>query len=419
MADNQTPWMMFRNELTSFLGGDAGQFNGLQTDTGVLPALWDDPNFGTWLGLETAGEIPVWGPLYNPQPGNHVEDAYHTFLTNIDAPAQDEAAADEAKRLSGKLNDALAAVNNLRLTIGPKWAIFNASQVNIPPEFQLSFADWFVSQIAPQLSVLQAQYDNVAANWVAASNKAGGGFQTLAQALIDYNNPAPGFQIDAKDNNGATLRYRVWSLLPDLKQFITEAQAGNGTALDLDINTHTQTTDSTHSSFNFTVGFNIGFFGLSGGGGHDRTTVDTHTQDFSMKFSAPAFTGIRVSPGPWFHQNVIQEFKNGPFIPGGPFGPGKALFFGPTGTYSLQKSIIYVAWHPTVTATLDQQAYSSCKTSYTGSGSLSIGPFTFGGGAGGSQDHAEFSDSTRTIKITSGSPHPQILATRSIVMPGN
>ena len=422
MPDNQTPWMMFRNELASFLvggGGDVGRFSGLQTDTGVLPALWDDPNFGLWLGLQTAREIPHWGPIYQPAPGNHVEDAYHTFLTNIDAPAQDEAAADEAKRLSGKLNEALVAVNDLRVTVGPKWAIFNASQANIPPEFQLSFANWFTSQIGPQLSVLQAQYDNIAANWVAASNRAGGGYQTLAQALIDYNNPAPGFQIDAKDNNGATLRYRVWSLLPNLGQFITEAQAGNGTALNININTHTETTDSTHSSWNFNVGFNLGFFGLGGGGGHERTTVDTHTEDFSMTFFAPAFTGITVSPGPWFHQNVIQQFKNGPFIPEGPFGPGRAVFFGETGTYSLQKTIIYVAWQPRVTATVDEQTYSSVKTSWNASGGLSIGPFSFGGGAGGAHDHADFTDNTRTISMTSGSPHPQILATLSMVMPGN
>jgi len=417
MPDNQTPWMMFRNELASFLlgGGDPGQFSGLQIDTGLQPALWDDPQFGTWLSFQTADQIPLWGPTYRPSPSS-IEEAYHSFITNIDAPAQDQGAADRAKELSDKLFQAKKDYTDYFKTIGPSWATFNLAQQGLPPDFQLSFEQWFALDPGPHLSVLQAQYDNIAADWVAASNKAGGGFQTLAQALLDFDNLA--FQIDATDNFGAKLKHRVWTLLPDLGQFIAEAEAGNGTALEITIDTHTATSDTTHSQWDFNAGFDIGFFGIGGGGGEQRTTVDTTQADFSMKFSAASFTGITVNPGDWYHQNVVEEFKNGPFIPQGPFGPGKAVFFGPTGTFRLLKSIIYVAWQPKITATLDVQTFHEVKTSWDAGGSLQIGPFSFGGGAGGSDDHSEFNEQTRQFTLASGSHHPQIMATLDIVMPG-
>jgi hypothetical protein len=420
MPDNQTPWMMFRNELASFLlgqgGGDPGQFSGLQIDTGLLPALWDDPKSGRWVSFQTANEIPLWGSAYRPSP-NRIEDAYHSFVTNIDAPAQDQGAADHAKELSARLFQARKDSTDFFKTIGPNWASFNAAQQGLPPDFQMSFREWFATDPGPQLSILEAQYNNIAADWVAASNKAGGGFQTLAQAVIDFDNPA--FQTDATDTFGATLKYREWTLLQDLGQFITEAKAGNGTALEIAIDTHTTTTDTSHSQWDFNVGFDFGFFGIGGGGGEKRTTVDTSQADFSMNFKAPAFTGITVSPGAWYHQNVVEEFKDGPFIQQGPFGPGRAVFFGPNGTFALLKSIIYVAWQPQVTATLDEQTFHEVSTSWDASGSLSIGPFSFGGGAGGSDDHAEFNAQNRTISLKSGSQHPQIMATLSIVMPGN
>jgi hypothetical protein len=421
MPNNQTPWMMFRNELASFLqgqqgNGDPGQFSGLQVDTGLLPALWDDPAFGTWLSFKTANEIPLWGPAYRQSP-NRIEDAYQAFITNIDAPAQDQGAADQAKALSDKFVQAQKAYTDFYSTIGPSWGTFNASQQDLPPDFQLSFAQWFAQDPAPHLSMLQMQKDDIAADWVAASNKAGGGFQTLAQAALDFDNLA--FQADAKDTFGATLKYREWTLLPALSQFISEAKAGQGTALEIAIDTHTSTADTTHSQWDFNVGFDLGFFGIGGGDGRQRTTVDTTQQDFTMDFKAGAFTGITVSPGAWYHQNVVEEFKNGPFIQQGPFGPGHAVFFGPSGTFALLKSVIYVAWQPQVTATLDQQAFDEVKTSWAAGSSLSIGPFSFGGGAGGSHDHAEFNDQNRHISLTSGSLHPQIMATLCVVMPGN
>jgi hypothetical protein len=71
---------------------------------------------------------------------------------------------------------------------------------------------------------------------------------------------------------------------------------------------------------------------------------------------------------------VVKQFKNGPFIPNGPFGPGKAVFFGPDGTFSLEKTIVYVAYQPSVTATVDEHTYSRMKDSWKANAHISIGP---------------------------------------------
>ena len=413
---------MFRSELASFLGAAANptQFQGLQIPAFPIEVLWDQPQWGKWLSFRDADNIPLWGPVFQDSPANRVVDAYGLFLTSIDAPAQDPAAAQEAADLGVRLADAAEGISNARSRLGRAWRRFDRDQADLPEEFQLSFEQWFAQDWGQRLAVLQNNYDNIAVQWVSAANRAGGGWQQLAQAVLAYNNPA--FQVQLENLDGAKLAYRTWSLVPPLEDFIAEAKANQGTSLTIAINRSTSTTDITSSSWDVSTGLSIGIFGLSASGGHERTTVDATSQDFQMTFSTKAFTGIRIAPGGWFNQNVVLQFQNGPFIPTSIVGQGRARFFGPPDgvpvLFNLVRTVVYVAWQPQVSCKLDQTAFTSVHDSWNAGGGLSIGPFSFGGGISGSSDTAQFDATNRTFTITSASPHPQIVAVRSTVMPG-
>ncbi len=230
--------------------------------------------------------------------------------------------------------------------------------------------------------------------------------------MQDYNNPA--FQVEAKDTNGIKLSYRTWNLVPRLTDFIQEAQAGQGTSLNLQINARTATSDVTKWGTEGSVSLNQGFVGVGSGDSLTRVTVDTTTQNFVMSFSSKAFTGIKITAGQWFHQNVVLQFQNGPFIASGPFGPGKAVFFGPIGTFNLMASTLYVAYQPSVTATLDSTAYSQVQQGWNTGARIAVGPFSFG-----STDNVTFTDTNQTVTMTNNSSHPQLIAVNCTIMPGS
>jgi hypothetical protein len=412
------PWAMLQAELLRFLSatGNPAQFNGLQIVPVPSDALWDNPNWGTWLGFETANNIPSWGPVYKPSAGNRVTDAYFAFLTNIDAPAQDNDAATQVKGLGAQLTAALEQITNAQQQLVLVWKAFSEAQQLLPPQLRQDFNDWFAQNGTQVLAPLENTYQNLVALWVVAANRAGGGYASLGQAMTDYNNAT--FQVRATDTNGTMLSYRTWNLIPRLADFISMAEAGQGTALSLQIDTHTDTTNTTALSMweaDSNAAFNTGFLAVGNQNSFERFTVDTSTQDFAISFSAKAFTGIQVTSGQWFNQNVVLQFQKGPFIPGGPFGPGKAVFFGPNGTFNLMIDTLYVMYQPTIAATVDATTYSRIQHGWDAGLRIALGPFLFSSEL---SDVATFTDTNRTITMISHSPHPQLIAVNCTVMPG-
>ncbi len=416
MADNAVAWEMLEAELVGLLSNDPTQFRGLQMVSLPIDALWNNLDWGLWLSFETADNIPLWGPVYQASVGNHITDAYLAFLTNIDASALDNDAANETKNLGPQLSAAHDELQKARKQISVEWSDFNNRQKNLPPQSQQNFDTWFTQFWGQKMNVLQNNYQSLADQWVAAANKAGGDYQVLAQAMQDYNNPD--FQFQVKDLGGATQPYRMWNLTPFLGDFVSEAQAGRGSAFSLKINNQSDTSSVTSWGGSTDSNLDLGLIGIGAGENFQRTSVDTSSQNFAIAFSAKSFTGIQIMAGQWFHQNVVIQFQNGPFIASGPFGPGKAVFFGPTGTFNLAKTTVYVAYQPSIVAAVDPAAYSQVKQAWNAGQHVAIGPFSFGGGRSSASDQAIFDDTNQTMTFASSSPHPQIIAVNCTILPG-
>jgi hypothetical protein len=399
-TDNTAPWVMLQTELINFLGGtgDPTQFSGLQMVLTPFYALWDNPIWGLWQGFEIADTIPAWGPVYKPSSDHRVTNAYFLFLNSIDAPAQDKDASNQVKQLREPMSTSLDNIQKVRKQLVTEWKNFNVSQPG-----QQQFNQWFTQNWEQKLNEVEGNYERIATQWIVAANKAGGGYPLLAAALSDYDNPT--FQIQATDNFGAILPYRTWSLQPRLADFIALAQAEQGTMLTLQITANTSTTTLIQS------GFNVGFLGIGSGDASQRVAIDTRAQDFLISFSAKSFSGIQVSPGPWFHQDVVLRFKNGPFTT-------NTSFFGSEGVFNLMINTLYVAYQPSIIATLDAAAYTTMKEGWNTGQDVSIGPFLFSSGPE-SADNVNFNDQTRTVTLISNSPHPQLVAVDCNIMPNS
>src|SRR5207245_7181860 len=116
----------------------------------------------------------------------------------------------------------------------------------------------------------------------------------------------------------------------------------------------------------------------------------------------PYISSISNNTSQWFNGNMWKRYKDCPINP-------TSTFFGPDGILALVKSVVYVAYQPEVTATLEESQYKRIRTSWHANAKISIGPFSFGGGGGASADTATFDDATRTVRMTSKSPHPHIM----------
>jgi hypothetical protein len=420
-AANATPWEMLRNEFESFLSGQGGgeSLAGLQMVTTPMDAVWDNATYGTWLAWETwANNIPVWGPTYQPSAGNRVTDAYIQVLNNIDVPdvADPEAKkkADLLRQEMDKLND---EIGTLQDQLGAAWMKFDAGQKGLPPNRRTTFDTWYAQHYGAKIAGLTTQMNGLMGDFASASNKAGGGYQSVGQAILNFNNPA--FQMPETDQSGAQLSYRTWSLQPELKDWIAEAKQGKVSTLSLTINTHTKTQSTTQWGASAKAGFLYGIFSFGGSGSGTHLNVDTSETDFSMTWAAKGFTAVRIAAGQWYSQQVLQTFKNGPWLKDGPFGSGAAQPYGDKGTFALQPVVIYIAYQPSVTATVDQKTYSEVKTTWQAGLEIGIGPFTFGGTTEGSKDDARWDDAKRSFTITSASEHPQVIAVLNNLMPGN
>jgi hypothetical protein len=420
--DNSTPWQMLRNQLESYISGQAAgtTLDGLQIVTTPMIATWDNPTYGTWDAWQNwANNIPIWGDMYQPSTGNSASDAYFQILTNVNVPdANDTTAAAQAQELSQMMSGLQKKIGQAQTEMFQQWNTFNQSQQSVPPQFQTTFGTWYAQNYAATISPLQSQMSNLASQFAAASNKAGGGYQLLGRAHSDYNNAA--YQANETTNTGASMAFRTWSLLPDIQSWLKDAKKGKGTALSLSISTSTKTDSATTFSAGASAGFSYGIFSLKiPGGGYNRQTVDTTASNFGMQWKAKSFTSIRISAGQWYSQQVLQTFKSGPWIPSGPLGPGKQTPYGPNGVYSLQPSVIYVAYQPSVAATLDQQSYDFLKTGWEGGLEIGIGPFSFGGKSSSTQSTATWNDANRSVSLQDTSEHAQVVAVLSTVMPGN
>jgi hypothetical protein len=409
MADNA--WAMFRNELLNFLGGDPAQFTGLQIVSDPPSLEWDNLTYGEFDSFNFANTIPVWDANWPPQlyksSNNHVDSEYINFIHNINAPAQDPEAAKQAAALTDQLIAARKKIDQTRIELGKEWKTVNDGQKDLPPELQITVEDWYAQNAGPTLSEMQTNLDGLLAQWIHFANKAAGGFASLAHADDDFKLSTK----DLKDRNGFPYPgMHSWNIVPPLADFVNQAKADQAPVLNMTVKTGSSTTDTTSWGVGGSASIDVGFFGVDVGGSYDRTSTNTTTQDFKMTFSSKGFMPIQIMAGPWFHQDVLIQFKNGPFIL-------PTQYFGSGGALNLIAVTAYVAYQPIVDVTLDQSTFTRLQTAWEVHTEVAIGPFSFGGSAHGSSDEATFKPESRTIHFGGQSPFAQLVALACNIMP--
>ena len=162
-------------------------------------------------------------------------------------------------------------------------------------------------------------------------------------------------------------------------------------------------TASQFSSFGWSAGMDASLFGdffsFFGSGSASGSNIKSAWQstNFSLQVSYTGLQTFPITPGSWFQQSFITNYKNSLY-------PNAPQFFGENGSLSLMPYELIIGFEPKIQLTLDNQDYQDFKSAYqaNASASIGIGPFRIGTASFstyGSKEDAAFNDSTSTITI--------------------
>jgi len=195
---------------------------------------------------------------------------------------------------------------------------------------------------------------------------------------------------------------------------------GTQGAFTVGLNSSDQSADFKKSWAGGSAGIQTPFWGVSGGGGWEKSDIFNQDSSIAVKVSVQSSTRVKVNPGDWYDGGFMSELAKStqgptgqgytivaPWVAKG--GQGSSSLFGQYGIAGTRVAELVLAYKPSFEIAMSANTYQQNKQKFEASGGLRIGPFTFGGEGG----HAsEFSKSTAKANTFSGgstSENPQII----------
>ena len=415
-APVDTAWEMFLLELEKKIAGTDRHIPGLQILSVPKIADWNHSRWGSYRKWLLANQLPRWGNTYQATQRS-VADGYYTFITNLDIPLTDPVAQQRANDARKLLADSQIEYDDKTIDMVNAWVEFDRAQQALPSQRRKKFDDWYSIRYAEQFGLLEQRLDLLRQDYSHWFNVAHGGNAVLADVLSRWSNNDFIREIEIEDQSSAKRKLRTYTISPDLTEWIEQSKRGEGSVWSFSLSKtsyrrHTEETRMGASGFYWG-----GFWAVRVGGSYEKYSVDTQYDHFSIGFRAKNIGVFTIQPDQWMKPTVIQAYKNGPWVPGGPVARGTTTLFGSDGVLNLLPTTVVVAFQPEVRATLKSEDYHYAKTTYRGGGSLCIGPFGFGANYTRTVEDVAFDDETQTVTAKNTTDMPQIIAVVNSVMP--
>jgi len=152
-----------------------------------------------------------------------------------------------------------------------------------------------------------------------------------------------------------------------------------------------------------------GFFGGSASG--SRHSIDLNAENTHFRYAPYSFAIVPISRGNWYSGVLVDQFACGPFKEGAPVD--NAALFGEKGRLNLVPVAVLVTYRPTIEVKLATTDYHYLHEEASGGGSVSVGPFSFGGSHSGSSETITWDEPNSTVTVENKqdvAPPPQIIA---------
>ena len=222
--------------------------------------------------------------------------------------------------------------------------------------------------------------------------------------------PAPAGWTKVPDGSGILRWQPVWSVDNNGRDWRAALTDGSAGAFALTLDSSDKSSDFKHSWASGKAGISTPFWGVSGGGGWDKTDIFNADSGVKISVKVESATRVAVTPGSWYPGGFLSQLAKAQQGPNGqgytiipPWeaqgGEGSSSLFGPYGLASARISELIVVYKPSFEITMSANTYQQNKQKFEASGGLRIGPFTFGGSGG---HESEFTRSTAKLNTFSG-----------------
>lgn len=231
---------------------------------------------------------------------------------------------------------------------------------------------------------------------------------------------APIGWIKVKDGTGMLRfqpEYKIDTTGGDWRAALTQGSQG---AFAISLSASDNSADFKKSWAGGSAGIQTPFWGVSGGGGWEKSDIFNQDASTTVKVSMQSSTRVKVNPGDWYDGGFMSQLAKAtqgptgqgytitaPWVAKG--GQGSSSLFGQYGLAGSRVAELVLGFKPSFEITMGANTYQQNKQKFEASGGLRIGPFTFGGSGG---HESEFTKSTAKMNTFSGgstSENPQII----------
>jgi hypothetical protein len=412
---DQQAWEAVNNKLIGKIQSvDANllQTYAIQLTSTPVYAMWDQGDNGRWEFLNVADQVPKWGPTWLPS-GRRFSQEYLKFATAVAIRTRTDV---KAKDLDAK-NNAYLALSKLRNAalrdLLDERDAYTKKQLTAKKTV-MEYSDWVnnYSVNGPKWISLDAQLETAYTAW---SNL----LSPEEQSLGVFKKAMTTFQPDPeKDTVKREKRYPYNYAVASLGQIkIDGDKAWTDHTPVFTFNSSSDTKHRAEERTSWGASASYGsFFSILKAGANAQSehySLDISNQATSFTYAAYGFGFIAIEPGGWYSGALVSAYKDKTraFLPQSPVA--FETLWGPTGSLNLQPIGVIVAYRPQITAHMSSSMLKQVKDTLTIGGSVSWGPFSFGGNYTKTSETLDTHAEEGSITISSTSPFPYVIAVMS------
>jgi hypothetical protein len=399
---------MFQAALTAQIAPGGGELAGLQIPGIPTAADWSEPQFGQFNMWAFCDMLPPWGPNYIPS-NSRLSDGYKLFLNNLELPQPNDADHRRAQDALKKLVKASDDLQSALADVSADWRAFDRRQQSGGPAPRVSYQDWYNQVEQARIDRARGEVDYWRRVAKSFAQRSGQGFGLAVDAIDAFGSTAA-FR-NAMSPAGDSIPMRPCDIRPSLTTFITEGKdnvaQNRAAAFTISMNSSSGTTHEENTAWGARASW-FGFFGA--GASRSVHQLDTHSNQFSLTFSARHFRMFSVRLRDWFSATAVNTYANGPFVVNGEIAQQRVHLFHDKGVLRLAPAAVAVAYQPSVTIKLSAANYQEIKSDINAGGGFSIGPFGFGASYHKATSDIKFDDANNTITAADNTETPQIVA---------
>lgn len=380
-----------------------------------------DPTIDWWFDAAGAGAmsaralnivntVPQWSPVGSYSPGaSSVFDSYIQVLQHVDPtipPAQRQAYTNA--------HNALITAQSTRSQDEQKknrqWVV---DTTNLPKGVPApEYADWLISSgwagtLKTDQDAISKAQENLA-NVIAQQDPALKAALLAAAIPTDVNTTKAGFTtVDQGD--GTLVPAPVYSIGTTGQDWVALLSQGGGNTVTINVDQSMSSDNMTKSWAKAQAKVSGWFWSVEVDGSWEKLDIDESDNSVTAAIQMTT-TQVDVTPGAWYDGGYLKTLKGqSSFFPPWQATGGGSPVFGEGGLLPLEVKQLIVAYQPSFSISMSQSTYKRALQQFQAATNVRIGPFTFAGSGGHTDDKVNTSASNGTFTGKSTATYPFIV----------